>query len=252
MRAFRARDYDIARRILRRSLRKDPQDAKAWALLGEVHWVLDRKRLAVRALRSATRLDSRDAYSFMRLGDILSELDGAAPRAIAAQQRATRLDPRLSGVWRLLAEAYEADGRTVRAVAAYRRHLLLERGDKMARVQLGNALARLGRLAQAEKELRGAARRDPRDPDAVFGLGEVYQPHVPPRCVSAYQAGRGPRAARAARPGGGAGPRRGPDRTRLATLRAQLPALKSPGVPWQCKAARRPGAKGVLPPSHPP
>ncbi len=158
MRAFRVRDYDVARRILRRSLRKDPQDAKAWALLGEVHWVLDRKRLAVRAFRSATRLDSRDAYSFMRLGDILSELDGAAPRAIAALQRATRLDPRLSGVWRLLAEAYEADGRTVRAVAAYRRHLRLERGDNMARVRLGNALARLGRLAQAEKELRGAAR----------------------------------------------------------------------------------------------
>jgi Flp pilus assembly protein TadD len=55
------------------------------------------------------------------------------------------------------------------------RHLLLERGDSMARVQLGNALAQLGRLAQAEKELRGAARRDPRDPNAVFGLGEVYQ-----------------------------------------------------------------------------
>lgn len=174
-RALRARDYDLARQILRRALRTDPADAKAWALLGEVHWVLGRRRLAVRALRSATRLDPHDASSFMLLGDVLIELDGAAPKAVDALQRATRLDPRMPGVWRLLAQAYEADRRTARAVAAYRRHLLLEGGDTMTRVQLGNALARVGRLAQAGKELRAAASRDPRDPNAVFGLGEVYE-----------------------------------------------------------------------------
>ena len=129
----------------------------------------------MRALSTATRLDSHDASSFMLLGDILIELAGGASKAVETLRRAARLDPRMPGVWRLLAEAHEADGRTDCAIAAYRRHLLLERGDHMARVALGNALARLGRLTHAEKELRSAARRDRRDPNAVFALGEVYE-----------------------------------------------------------------------------
>jgi len=106
---------------------------------------------------------------------VLIEVDGAAPKAVEALERATQLDPRMPGVWRLLAHAYEADRRTQPAVAAYRRHLLLEPGDTTARVDLGNALAQLGRLAYAEKELRVAARRDPRDPNSVFGLGKLYK-----------------------------------------------------------------------------
>lgn len=88
--------------------------------------------------------------------------------------RARELAPALAESWRVLAWLYERQNRIDEAVETATEYADLASDDVLARVILGQLLARVGRVDEAETALRQAVRLGMNDAEAHARLAEFY------------------------------------------------------------------------------
>lgn len=120
----------------------------------------------VRALRP------QDAQVANHLGAALA-LAGQIDAATAAFREATRLDPALLDAWFNLGRALDLRGDSAAACAAFDGALELEPHHQPSRILRAESLKALGRLAEAETELRGVLKEDAESAPAWIALANL-------------------------------------------------------------------------------
>jgi len=104
---------------------------------------------------------------------LTASMKGDLARAVASLEQAIRLDRSLLPAFHLLGKCYARLGQYDRAVTILD-HLVRDRPDQiLARLDLGDALLRMGRAAQAERHFTQIAKLDPGNGRALLGLSRV-------------------------------------------------------------------------------
>ena len=165
---------DEAMRTLRKALTLDPDHKRARFELGRLQYVTGDLEQAEATYRDliARHKDSWKAYN--NLGLIL--LDRAEPTAaLAALHKSLRLKPDDPGVLFNIGRARHARGEHLLALRIFDRAIALWGPDDLAAVSLhhsrGNALFALGRWEEAAEAYRHAIRLDPEHWDSQLNLG---------------------------------------------------------------------------------
>lgn len=104
---------------------------------------------------------------------------GDLPRAVAAFETASRLDPSSAPPLVNAALAYSRLGRNDQAEAALTAALKLDPDNAAANFNMGLLQAELGDAAEAERRLRAALRADPAMAEAAYNLGVLLAPERP-------------------------------------------------------------------------
>lgn len=144
--------------------------------------LLEQEKAAKADLQKAPA-DQRDAAK-QKLRDLS---DQAAKEYQAAQQSAGEKDPNLHLVWAKLGEAYETAGRNEEAAQAYQQAIAVRPDQPGYYNNLGNVLARLGKIEEAKAAYTKSAELDPANAATAwrnFGislynanrLGEAVEP----------------------------------------------------------------------------
>jgi tetratricopeptide (TPR) repeat protein len=127
--------------------------------LGYVLYRAGRFNDAAGAFRRATELRPDNAWAFQMLGTALHDA-GQLDRAEAAYRGALAADPGAAGgAWTNLGTLYYETGRVPEAVEAFRQAVALEPSSGLVHRNLGDALARQGRLEDARAEWTQGATR---------------------------------------------------------------------------------------------
>lgn len=116
-------------------------------------------------------MSAEDHVSQFRLAEALLA-DRRPLEALRALASVLRAEPDKPSVQLLAGRAYFHSAQLRRAEEAFRRVLDLDPADHYARFVLGRTLQRLGRLTEAQTQLRMATAMDPR-PEYQEALGEV-------------------------------------------------------------------------------
>jgi tetratricopeptide (TPR) repeat protein len=158
---------------LREITRIRPNDAEAWALLGELHLALGRESEAVAALEKWATLPASIEGRFYqvvtqgrelspdaanaRLAEVLLRA-GRANEAVAAIRRAMAIEPENTQYLEMLGEALDASGSNAdpSVVAELRRLVTQNPQNAVAAGMLARAEARAGRVEEAAGVLRAA------------------------------------------------------------------------------------------------
>lgn len=148
--AARSGQWDSAARLWRARTVADPQDAEAWAGLGEALSRVGEGQDAVAALARAAELSPGLPGLALLVGRAQLQ-QGNARAALAALGAATEAEPRNPAAWTGLGIAHDLLGETAEAQAAYARALAIDPLNRAARHNL--ALSR----AQAAAQQPGAA-----------------------------------------------------------------------------------------------
>lgn len=104
---------------------------------------------------------------------------GDLPRAVAAFEAASRLDPSSAPPLVNAALAYSRLGRNDKAESALAAALKLDPDNAAANFNMGLLQAELGDAAAAERRLRAALRADPTMAEAAYNLGVLLAPDRP-------------------------------------------------------------------------
>ncbi|MFB3923360.1 MAG: tetratricopeptide repeat protein [Terriglobia bacterium] len=121
-------------------------------------------------------LDHASAQAQHNLG-IVRYLQRKYPAAEQALRHALKLDPALGSARALLGASLVREGKADQAIAELDRALksrLNDSAERTARLALHEALMARGDYGRAVEVLQPLARRDPKDLDALYYLGQVY------------------------------------------------------------------------------
>jgi len=118
--------------------------------------LLDQEKAAKTELQNA-KADQRDAAK-QKLMDLS---DQAAKEYKAAQQSAGEKDPNLHLLWAKLGEAYDTGGRNEEAAQAYQQAIAAKPDAPGYYNNLGNVLARMGKIDEAKAAYTKSAELDP-------------------------------------------------------------------------------------------
>jgi Flp pilus assembly protein TadD len=129
----------------------------------ELLWKENRAEEAVVSLREATDLQPDQSRAFEMLGEALNRL-GRDEEAIAAYHSALPLDDRNPRLHLELGLLLEAAGRWPEEVAVYREAVRLAPDDSLIHHRLGSALIRAGEIDEGIAEYHEAERLDPYGP----------------------------------------------------------------------------------------
>lgn len=164
----------LARRLARAEGRDGAAaEAPLWVDLAQLERGKGRADLARRALRRALRRDPRCVRAWIALGEVESEL-GRARKALAAWRRVPELDRRAGPrVYGRLAAAFAAVGRPLEYERWLRGLLEAQPEDLAARLALAAALAARDAGDEAEAELRSVLEREPEALGAHVALGRL-------------------------------------------------------------------------------
>jgi tetratricopeptide (TPR) repeat protein len=132
-------DLEGARATLEETVKREPQNALAWARLAELH------------------------ASFGELG-----------KALDAAQRAVALQPNLARTQTVLGYAYLTQVKTRQAREAFEKAIALDQADPLPRLGLGLAKIRDGKLGEGSRDIEVAASLDPNNTLARSYLGKAY------------------------------------------------------------------------------
>ena len=173
-----SRDYtgalEMARRLERVSRRRDPvRESRLWTRFAEAEHTEGRSDVARKAVKRALRRDPENADAHILLGEIEAER-GKNKAALAAWRAVPeRGGPRAAEVHPKLEATFAALGRA-REYETFLRGLLAERPDDAdARMALAATLASRGDVDPAVIELRRVLERRPRDAGARIALGRL-------------------------------------------------------------------------------
>lgn len=200
-------EWDLAVVFLRRAVQAEPENADAWAFLGEaldqagqdgsteigralelaprsvaaragaaLHWRRQhRPDLALAYLETLAREQPQQAVWQIEMGKTLAE-EGNLPAAAARYRRALELEPENAGYWNALAlfcvqNHYDLQGI---GLPAARQALLLSPGNPESLDLMGMLLMQLEDLVGAERFLQQALQKDAMLAPAHLHLGQVY------------------------------------------------------------------------------
>ncbi|HSQ61140.1 MAG TPA: tetratricopeptide repeat protein [Acidobacteriota bacterium] len=155
----------------RRAVAARPNDAGAWASLGDALAQQGKAAEAVEASRRAVAIDSTHAAVWYNYGVSLAGTQDAAG-AEAAYRRALSIDSTLVEAWNNLGALYGGAGRIAEARDAYLKAVELAPSSIQARMNLALAYLRLGDKERAAQERLMLQRMDPA---AARRLSEFFQ-----------------------------------------------------------------------------
>jgi serine/threonine-protein kinase len=174
-----AGNLDQAAQLLEQCLRRDPSFALGHARLAEV-W---RIRYALNRDKAALENAARHAGEAVRLNADLAPVQVAEGRvqamlghsdlAMAAFERALRLDPNDAEAHQAVARQYERQGRREDAERSFQRALEFDPEDLAAHDAYGNFLFRQSRYEEAIREWQEVIRRAPDHAPAMVNLGSA-------------------------------------------------------------------------------
>ncbi len=141
-------------------------------LAAVIAFVTERAAAGVALLNRVFNLDPQNAQAFATLGDALA-VKGEREGAVAAFQRGVTLRPDDAGLCVKLGVALCELDRFDEAEAVYRRAIALAPDLNRARFNLAIALRALDRRSEAVEVYRDIIARDPSSRDALLNLGNV-------------------------------------------------------------------------------
>jgi tetratricopeptide (TPR) repeat protein len=177
--------FEAALIPLQKFLAEKPDIAWAHFQLGYAYTALKRPDEARAEYERATTLDTKMSEAFLNLGILLSEKDPAA--AVAPLRKAVDLLPAQSRPRFLLGHALERSGDTPAAVESYEAALRLDPRDPETVIHLGNLYVGLKRYSDAETKFRAALELEPKSPQALLGLAQALDAQKKPEAAAAYR-----------------------------------------------------------------
>ncbi len=165
-------DSDDALSNFEKAVRIDPMSHEARYWLGIT--LKDRGKLdaALEELDHALSLKSGMIRARRIKAQILIEL-GKFGEAVAILDELTLQQPARSDLLLELGQALELDERPDESLAAYRKAAAIDSNSFMAHNNIGSLLDRLGKTAEAERELRTALELNDQFPHAYYNLGNL-------------------------------------------------------------------------------
>jgi len=165
------KDFKGAEEVLKKACENSPKSADAWAVLGRFYVSQKRYAEAQQSLQQALALQPDHEWSWMTL----AILNNATGRKQEAEQDFKKLadlpDPLLKGLYgNFLFE----EGRKDEAVKEFERLAGKDPADRTARTRVIAAYQATNRVADAEKLLSDALKKNPKDLDALLQRGEIY------------------------------------------------------------------------------
>jgi eukaryotic-like serine/threonine-protein kinase len=164
---------DRAIQSLTEATRLDPKYAKAFAALGEAHWIKANsksdpreKEVALEAIRKSIRLAPNLPEGHIQLGKIYANT-GQIPEAIEEEKDALRLAPENADVFGILGGIYTDTKQYDQAEAAYQEAIRRKPADWLGHLRLGVFYSVRGRNPEARKQYEEALAITP-DNEIVF------------------------------------------------------------------------------------
>jgi Flp pilus assembly protein TadD len=182
---YRTWQWQDALRIWEDTVRKSPNNGRAWMNAGQNLMARGDLVTARRYLEHARALTPRSPFVHMSLG-LLEAREGHLEEALRAANEAVRLRPDYAPASFLLGNVLARAGRTEEAAAAYRRAAALDPRDGAAR----QALAHLAGGADQDERLMSAgldALRTQHDPERAAALFREVLAHTPTHYGATYQ-----------------------------------------------------------------
>lgn len=158
----------------RAMMRRYPQEAFAWKVLGVALKQQGKLEEAMKTLARATVLTPTDAEAWNNLGDA-QELAGQLKAAEASFRRAVAIAPENHALLCNLGGNLKNQGQFEEAEQLARRALALEPDYPIAHCNHGAVLKDMGRLAEAEAATRQALALKPDYVNALMNLGAIQQ-----------------------------------------------------------------------------
>jgi tetratricopeptide (TPR) repeat protein len=165
-------DLTQATALLDEAMGVSPTHPELLRLCGLTELSQGRPANAVALLRKAASAWPQDGLIESNLGAALAQR-GDIDAAMRAFRRATELDPLLIDAWFNLGRALELGHDAEAAHAAFSAVLELDAGHRPARILRAETLKTLGRLGDAETELRIVLRDDPESVPAWVALANL-------------------------------------------------------------------------------
>lgn len=104
---FESHEYREAIRHLRKVIKKEPSNTRAWFLLGDSYRYLEKQKKAIKAYRTTIGLHPSHKGALLGLG-ISYAASGQHPEAIVVLTRLTEIDPSNASAHFYLGVSYEA------------------------------------------------------------------------------------------------------------------------------------------------
>jgi len=168
----RAGEFGKAEIICRDILRKDPTNVNATRLLGTVAAELGKHKLAVRMLRNTVKLEPQFFGAWIDLARELMEVDELKECHDALQQ-AIRLRPDLPHPRMLLGNLLNKSGKFEEAVDAFKVALEKQPDHGGSLAGLGHSLKTIGRQEEAIDTYRGCIKAFPAFGEAYWSLANL-------------------------------------------------------------------------------
>ena len=167
-----AAKFALAREKALTFARREPENLDAHFYVAKCEWAAGAPDAAQEALDSIAGKGADRFAAFHLLSAQVAIKRADAPEAIAALQRAVKLDAALPEAWLYLAHQMSATGEHAAATEAWHRYALLARSPD-AWVHLGRIRAREGDVARAAEAYRAALLIDKSQADALRAMGAL-------------------------------------------------------------------------------
>ena len=185
VRALATNDLVSAQQHFEQALIQDPKRVKAVLALAEIARMRADPVKTESYLRRAATIAPADSSVQIAMAKWFNS-NNRADEAIAALEKATRLDPSAAMPWVDLGVLYARVPKTrEKAVAAFSESLKRDGTLAGAHFALGTVLADVGKVDEAVAELNTAARLKPDDPRPWTALGHLYADRAELRKASA-------------------------------------------------------------------
>ncbi len=182
---FKGRQWAQAQTLLEKTTAAAPNDAEAWALLGQVHLALNNAEGAVTAMEKATTFDPKSSNYQRQLGDAygvsaqkagMFGMIGFARKCKAAYDKAVELDPKnIDARWSIMEYCRQAP-----AIAGGGMDAAYAQAEEIRKIDPARGRLALATLYVADKKMveafglfDEALKTNPDDYTALYQLGRL-------------------------------------------------------------------------------
>ncbi len=153
-------------------VQKDPKDAESWVMLGRLNGYLHNTPEAEKSFNQALQVEPDNEDALVGLAELYGQL-GDSKRAAEKLKAAVDKNPSPRTLY-ALAQAYEDLQNYKEAADALRRALESGAEDERIPPELAKDLLYSGQLDEALKLYQQLSAENPRDPESLLHLAEIY------------------------------------------------------------------------------